>query len=260
MTPSAIPACAAGPDCGLILLVMGNEMATLILFDVDGTLTATNAADAKCYAAAFAHVFGMLLPTTDWGVYAQSTDSGIIHEVMKKARGHKASQKELDAFERSFVFELEQEFAANPDGFREIPGARALLDAIAARPGMRAGIASGGMRASASYKLSRIGVDATRFPAAFANDSISREGIVESAIARADGPYDDIVYVGDGPWDVKTSATMGMRFIGISGDAPAEKLYALGARICLQDFSDPEIFFEAVKSAEAPVASISLRK
>jgi len=227
-------------------------MTTLILFDVDGTLTATNAPDAKCYAAAFANVFGFPLPTTDWDVYLHSTDSGIIHEVMENTKGRKASQEELDAFEQSFVSELEQEFAALPEAFQEIPGAGALLDAIAARPDMNAGIASGGMRASASYKLSRCGVDATGLPSAFANDSITREGIIQCAIARADGLYDDIVYVGDGPWDAKTSAALGLRFIGISGDAPAEKLYAVGASICLANYSNPEAFFEAVENAKTP--------
>lgn len=231
---------------------LGNEMATLILFDVDGTLTATNVPDAKCYAAAFAHIFGTPLPTIDWGVYVHCTDSGIIHEVIEKERGHNASQEELKAFERRFVFELEQEFADAPDGFQEIPGAAAILDAVATRPGLSAGIASGGMRASASYKLSRIGVDAALFPASFSNDSITREGIAECAIARADGSFDDVVYVGDGPWDVETSALLGMRFVGIGGDAEAEKLYALGARVCLRDYSDPEAFFEAVRTTETP--------
>lgn len=230
-------------------------MAALILFDVDGTLTATNTSDAKCFAAAFARVFERPLPTTDWSVYRHCTDSGIIHEVMEGARGAKATQEELDAFERNFVAELEREFSVAPDGFHEIPGAAALLDAITARNGMTAGIATGGMKGSASYKLSRIGVDAGQYPASFANDSITREGIVECAIAQAGATREDVVYVGDGPWDVKTSAALGLRFIGISGDAPADALYALGAGICLDDFSDRDAFFEAVRHAQTPGAA-----
>ena len=226
---------------------------TLILFDVDGTLTATNACDAKCYAAAFEHVFGMPLPTTDWDEYEHATDSGIIHEVMMRVRGARAAASELDAFERRFVFELEAEFALNPKGFNEIPGARAILDAIAARPGMKAGIASGGMRASATYKLERIGVDAATFPGSYANDDVTREGIARCAIARAQDSGEDVVYVGDGPWDVRTSAAMGMRFIGITGDAhPDSRLRARGATVCIENYADPEAFFEAVKLATVP--------
>jgi phosphoglycolate phosphatase-like HAD superfamily hydrolase len=225
---------------------------TLILFDIDGTLTATNAADAKCYEAAFLKTFGIPLPTTDWSVYQHCTDSGIMHEVLQGAWGRRASDAELGAFERAFVVELEGEYARNPGAFSEIPGAREILEAIEARPDMRAAIATGGMRASACYKLSRIGVDALRLPAGFANDSTTREGIVECAIARADGVARDLVYVGDGPWDVKTSAALGLRFIGIVGDASPERLYAQGAEVCIESYGDPAKFFEAVRTAPVP--------
>ena len=46
-----------------------STLVTLVLFDIDGTLTATSAVDAQCYAAAFYRTFGFPLPTTDWDVY-----------------------------------------------------------------------------------------------------------------------------------------------------------------------------------------------
>lgn len=228
---------------------------TLIIFDIDGTLTATNYADAKCYEAAFEKVFGMPLPTTDWNAYVESTDSGIIHEVMFGHRGTKATQEEVDAFERRFVTELEAEFAVNPGAFLEIPGAKAILEAIGARPGLKAAIATGGMRGSATYKLSRIGVDVKQYPAGFANDSTRRHTIAACAIRRCGyepEPLPDVVYVGDGPWDARTSAEMGMRFIGITGDAHASRLAAEGAKVCIDNYSDQEAFFEAVAAAAVP--------
>jgi len=228
---------------------------TLVLFDIDGTLTATNAVDAKCYATAFQKTFSIPLPTTDWDEYVHVTDSGIVHEVLERMRGRPAAQQEVDAFEQAFVRELEAEYAVNPGGFREIPGAKAILDAIAARPGMKAAIATGGMRASACYKLSRIGVDAAQMPGGFSNDADTREGVAQCAIARADGRADgapDLVYVGAGPWDVRTAANMGMRFIGISGDASSDRLYAQGAGLCLTDYGDQDAFFDAVAKAGIP--------
>ena len=225
---------------------------TLILFDIDGTLTATNAVDAQCYAAAFKDTFAIPLPTTDWDTYVHVTDSGIIHEVLQAQRGSRASQDEIDAFERAFVRHLEAEFAHNPAGFAEIPGARAILDAIAARDGMQVAIATGGMRASAHYKLSRIGVDSTAYPAGSSNDADTRQGIARRAIELADSDPADLVYVGDGPWDAKTSASMGMRFIGITGDASPEHLLACGATICIDDYRDQDAFFQAVAAATVP--------
>ena len=231
---------------------------TLILFDIDGTLTATSGVDEKCYAAAFEKTFGLLLPTTDWSVYEHCTDFAIAREVVVSSRGAPPSAEECEAFERAFVVELEKEYAVNPGGFNEVPGAKAILEAIDARSDMRAAIATGGMRSSACYKLSRIGVDAASMPAGFANDAESREDIARCAASRADGHRQggdralDLVYVGDGPWDVKTSAAMNMRFIGIAGGASADRLRALGATVFLEDYSDQEAFWQAVRSASAP--------
>ena len=60
---------------------------TLILFDIDGTLTATSRCDADCYAAAFERTFSIPLPTTDWHAYKFVTDTGIITEVLETVRG-----------------------------------------------------------------------------------------------------------------------------------------------------------------------------
>jgi len=231
---------------------------TLILFDIDGTLTATSGVDEKCYAAAFERTFGLPLPTTDWDVYEHCTDFAIAREVVVSSRGVPPSAEECEAFEQAFVVELEKEYAVNPGAFNEVPGAKAILEAIDARSDMRAAIATGGMRLSACYKLSRIGVDATSMPAAFANDSERREDIARCAASRADGRRQggdralDLVYVGDGPWDVKTSAAMNMRFIGIAGGASADRLRALGATVFLEDYSDQAAFWQAVRSASAP--------
>jgi len=231
---------------------------TLILFDIDGTLTATNEVDAKCYATAFQRTFGRPLPTTDWDVYVFVTDTGIIHEVLEAERGSRATAAEIAAFERAFVEALEAEYAVNPGGFAEIPGAKAVLDAIEARSGMQAAIATGGMRGSGTYKLSRIGVDAPALPGGFSNDDDTREGVARCAVARADAlagahaATHDLVYVGDGPWDVRTSAAVGMRFIGISGDASGERLYAEGASVCLENYLDQDAFFRAVEDARVP--------
>lgn len=229
---------------------------TLILFDIDGTLTATNAVDEKCYASAFEATFGLALPSTDWSVYKHCTDFAIAQEALESARGVPGTPEELAAYERAFVVELEKEFAVNPSGFREIPGACAILDAIAARPGVHAAIASGGMRSSACYKLARIGIDGTAMPAGFANDGITREDIARCAVAQANGHSNtnelDLVYVGDGPWDAKTSAAMNMRFIGITGDASQERLRAFGAKTFLHDYRDQEAFWRAVEEATVP--------
>ncbi|MBI3191378.1 MAG: hypothetical protein HYZ36_01850 [Pedosphaera parvula] len=48
----------------------------LVIFDIDGTLTETNAVDADCYVRALAEVFGFADVDTDWSTYPHVTDSG----------------------------------------------------------------------------------------------------------------------------------------------------------------------------------------
>jgi len=239
------------------------EQPTLVLFDVDGTLTATNKVDAECYAAAFGRVFGFALPTTDWAAYAHVTDSGIIHETLEHAWGRPASADELAAFESAFVEALQEAHARCPDGFREIPGAAAILESIGARSDMAAGIASGGMRGSAYFKLACAGIRADALPGGFANDAVTRHGIVRCAITRCaagrpaggsgvPAAFHDIVYVGDGPWDVRTSADLGMRFVGVTGDGQRARLHALGVAVCVEDYRNADAFFAALEAASSP--------
>ena len=49
----------------------------LLVFHVDGTLTATNEVDTCCFTRAFLEVFCVEL-NTSWHIYPHRTDSGII--------------------------------------------------------------------------------------------------------------------------------------------------------------------------------------
>lgn len=225
---------------------------TLVLFDVDGTLTATGDSDMRCYAVTFEKVFGMPLPSLDWHAYNYVTDSGVLGEVLEQRRGSFVTQDELERFEAALVAELEAAYKANADAFHEIPGARRLLQEIADRDDFHAGLATGCMKQSALFKLSKIGVDADSMPGGFANDSVLREEILEHAINRAGLTTNDIVYVGDSPWDVRAAAALNIGFIGIARQVNVQRLQAAGATVFFRDYSDPGAFFEAVRSAPVP--------
>ncbi|MBI4556862.1 MAG: HAD family hydrolase [Candidatus Hydrogenedentes bacterium] len=225
----------------------------LILFDIDGTLTATSECDLRCYAATFQELFGFPLPYLDWHAYRHVTDSGIIGEVLEQRRGSYVTPEELVEFERRFVLKLETEFCRHPEAFREIPGAKALLESLRSVVGLAVALATGGMRASALFKLSKVGIDGQELPAAFANDSFTREGIAKLAILRAGGAT-DVIYVGDGVWDVNTAASLGLRFIGITQESSSERLQRAGANVWLSDFLDQGAFLRALDTAAAPCA------
>lgn len=224
----------------------------VILFDIDGTLTATTHADNDCYKAAFETTFGFPLPTTDWHCYKNVTDVGIIQEVMEKSGRPSATAEAIGQFEERYVEELAQSFTRQPEGFTEVPGAHALLETLRAAQGVAIALATGGMRRTALFKLRQIGVDGTTMPGAFANDAISRADIARIAIQRTGVTPSDVVYIGDGAWDVSTAAELGIRFVGVCSEYSRERLAASGATAILEDYTDPLRTFAAIESATVP--------
>ena len=225
---------------------------TLILFDIDGTLTSTGEADMRCFAAAFQRLFGFPVPSFDWHYYTQFSDSGVMGEILEGHRGTFASPEEIELFEAALVQELEREYAANPDAFQAVPGAKTLIEAVSASPNHGFSLATGCLRGSALFKLAKIGIDARDFPGGFSNDTPLRSEIAQNAIARADEQTDDIVYVGDGVWDVRVAKTLGIRYLGVTWEADVERLKAEGATAWVHDFRDLDVFWTALGAASVP--------
>lgn len=232
----------------------------LVLFDVDGTLTATSRIDNTCYARAFRRTFGQEIPTTDWLCYHHVTDVGILHELLDKERGEPLSPEEIERFENNYRRELEGAFIRKPAEFRSVPGAREALRAISESSTTRVALATGGMRQTALFKLGRAGIDGSRMPGAFANDGISRADIARTAIQRAEVETEDVVYVGDGEWDVRTAAELGMRFVGVVHESDAERLRAAGATTFVTDYADAKAFGVALETATVPAQIESPRR
>lgn len=224
----------------------------IVLFDIDGTLTATTNADNGCYERAFERSFGFPLPTTDWHLYEHVTDIGIVQEVMRNAAKPPAADTDIARFEETYAAELAHAFAAHPTGFLEVPGARRILEHFRCNGKSVAALATGGMRRTALFKLRQINVDGAAMPGAFANDAISRADIALLAIQRTGVTPDDVVYVGDGAWDVATAAELGIRFVGICREYARERLEAAGAEVILADYSDLDAALEAIATAPVP--------
>ena len=225
---------------------------TFLLFDLDGTLTATGISDVKCYRLAFERAFGVPLPSADWHTFTHSTDACIVGESLERQRGSGASAAEMDRFEEILVGVQREEFASNPADIVEVPGARRIIEHVLAEPGFSCGVATGGMRASALFKLSAIGIDASVLPGGFANDGYSRVEILECAIRNAKASIENTVYFGDAVWDAYTCAEMGLRLVGITHEYCEDRLREAGASVFLNSFEDMDAFYDAVRNATVP--------
>ena len=54
----------------------------LAIFDIDGTVRATQEVEGRCYATAFEEVCGFSLSTLDWNEYSEATSSGIFRSIL----------------------------------------------------------------------------------------------------------------------------------------------------------------------------------
>ena len=214
----------------------------LVIFDIDGTLCATADSDAVCYANAFQRVFGNPLPSLDWHKYQHVTDRGILWEALEWIRGEKPTLEEQELFEDTFMEEMETAYLKAPDEFKEIPGALAMFHELRNSDDVTLSLATGCLRRSALFKLDKIGLDARNIPGGFACDAVSRIDIVKKSVEEAGTHIPDRVYVGDGVWDVRTCAALGIRFVGITAQSDSERLKAHGAGVCLEDFTNLQSF------------------
>ena len=226
-----------------------------LLFDIDGTLALTAEADGPCFADAYQAVFHHAPESVVWEDYAHVTDWGILDESLGNTRGRSSTRAERAAFEDAYRAAWEVAQNANPAACEEVPGAAALVAEIVANPQTRCGVATGGTRAAAQFKLSAVGIDPNHLPGAYANDSISRSSILLNALRVLGARPADVVYVGDGGWDVQTCRTLGMPFIGIAAETSADMLQSAGANAVMANFADRDAFWSAVECAVPPSPS-----
>ncbi len=223
----------------------------LVLFDIDGTLTHSQAIDGELYLGSLAEVFGFTDVGSDWSAYRHTTDAGILRELFESRLGREPSASEVTAFRAHFIEAIAA--AAARTAFRAIDGAARALSEVEQLPSHRVALATGGWSDSARCKMRSAGLDYDAFPAASADDAIARTAImriaVERAGARLDGRPRGIVYVGDGVWDARACRELGLPFIGIACGDAAERLRSEGAHAVLADYSNLGAFCDALRRA-----------
>lgn len=227
---------------------------SLAIFDVDGTLTRTQAIDADCFIRALALELEIGAAETDWSAYLHTTDLGIAQEILERRRGRRATEAELARLRAGFARLLAEAADADASAFVEIAGAGALVASLRTSTAWAAAIATGGWRDCALLKLARAGIDAVGLPAAFAEDGPAREAIVSAALARAGGPegFARVVCVGDAVWDARTARQLHLPFVGVAINGRAMALRSEGVTEIIPDLRDPDAVLHALALARVP--------
>jgi phosphoglycolate phosphatase-like HAD superfamily hydrolase len=229
---------------------------TLVVFDLDGTLTRTVAVDGECYLRAFADALGVKDVDDAWSEYEHVTDLGVMHAVFQSRFGRAPVPTEVDAFVDCFVGLLRGRYESAADAFGEIPGATAFLARLR-HAGWAVAMATGGWERSARFKIGAAHLGAGHLPAAFAEDGPARHDIVQAAIARAKTYYREpafhrIVLVGDAIWDLRCAQTLGLPFVAVAHPDHARRFGELGASHVIEHFIDQDACVRCLEEARIP--------
>lgn len=233
----------------------------LVIFDIDGTLTNTSAIDEVCFRAAYSELLELHDISLDLETCPHVSDTGITRHIYQSNLARAPHDHEEAVICTRVVDLLTEHYRRDPSHFAEVSGAVAMLERLAEKRDWVIAVATGCWRTSAEMKLRAAQLALQHKPAGFAEDGPSRETIVSAAIGRAKQRYnrtsfDKIVSVGDGVWDVKTAANLGLSFVGIAEGTRAETLRQHGARNIVPDFSDDVSFFTYLEDALIPQQSL----
>lgn len=224
--------------------------ASLVLFDVDGTLIDTAGAGRQAITRAFGRVFAAgEVATRAAGVeYAGRTDPLILADVARAlgvaGRDYEARRAEL---ETAFLDELTREMRRAEPRRRVLPGVLALLEDLAARDGVWLGLVTGNLEAGARVKLEPFGLNRFFPGGGFSSDHPDRREIARIARdklavqAGVEFPAERVAVVGDTPLDVDCARANGFRAVAVdTGWVPRAALERAAPDALLDGLEDRE--------------------
>ncbi len=206
---------------------------TLIVFDIDGTLTDTVLLHKSAFVQALTQL-GVKEIDTNFNAYKHHTDYHIAKTIYEKDTGLSFDSKQETIFE-DFLFNIIHE-----GSFSEINGAQQMIAALEADTDTGICYATGSLLRPAVCKLQRTGINCMPLQIAASNGVETRENIVQAAIQQAKAFYeqdhfDRIISIGDGLWDLLTARNLGLEFIGI-GTLHQQLLAEHGATLHFRDW------------------------
>jgi HAD superfamily hydrolase (TIGR01509 family) len=196
-----------------------------VIFDVDGTLIDTVDLHAKAWQEAF-RKFGAEIDFDEIRGKIGKGGDNLIPTLLPRDLVERC-QEEIEEY-RSDLFQRDYLPRATP-----FPGVRALFERIVA-DGRKVVLASSAKEAELNFHRNLIGAS-DLIQAATSKDDVEKSkpcpDIFEAALAKvAPLGAEDVVVIGDSPWDVKAAAKLGIRTIGVRcGGFAEEELLEAGA-------------------------------
>lgn len=184
-----------------------------VIFDIDGTLLQSASVDDALYRASVTAVLGPVRFRPSLSDYDFVTDSGILSQVLND-NSLQPNPEQISGVKANFVEALSSHIRENGP-FREVPGAKKMLDSLAASEIHSVAIATGGWLDTALLKLESANFDLTHLPLATSDDHFERTEIMQLALSRLGSEFNSITYYGDGPWDRDACLVLGWNFVAV---------------------------------------------
>jgi len=216
----------------------------LIISDIDGTLLNSMKIDDECFFETFVELYNYqpdLSRIDELKSITSGTDLGLFKHIYTEIFSKQPDLKDVFIFKERFI----------SNSFIEIEGALGFYNELMRIGNYRFAVATGCWSESAVLKLNAIGFDTSKFPISSSDAMPLRKDIINRSMILAeefysDSGYEDIIYIGDGKWDLLAAQLCGIRFIGI-GSQSEEVLMPLGAEFSFKDYSDLKGLFKAIE-------------
>ena len=203
----------------------------LIVFDVDGTLVGGERHDWACFDQAIEAVLSFKPTPEFFASLPEITAQAMAAEAVARVGREKGKGLE-ENIRDEYLRRLRLVHLNDPLAFPARNGVVGLLARLSKLNGVGVAIATGDWRSTSSFKLGAAGIDTSTMPMATSSDAPSRSEIIQLAARRAKRPLSDVVYIGDGVWDLKACKALGVPFIGTG--ARLELLKNAGAEHMLE--------------------------
>lgn len=218
---------------------MRTTSATVLLFDIDGTLVTTGGAGRRAMQRAFAEI-GADTETLAFP-FDGLTDRRIVRQGLEKL-GHTVDERAIDRVLAAYVRALSEEVSQVPaERYRVHAGMRRAIGLARAR-GAAIGLGTGNVREGARLKLERVELYAEFEFGGFGCDAEARDQLVrigaERGAARLGRALAEcrVVVIGDTPKDVAAAHAIGAECIGVgTGSFSAAVLRESGATAAFDD-------------------------
>lgn len=197
----------------------GSAGMKLLLFDIDGTILATNGAGTRAVQRAFEMVHGVevAIEAID---FAGKTDPLILKEIYINELGRGHSQEEASEIYKYYVTYLKEEITTAE--VEVMPGVRNLLNILSKKDDLALGVATGNIEEGAHIKLSKVSLAAHFSFGGYGSDSEIREFLIRRAMERArvhvnnGGGFEETYVIGDTPFDIIHGRAAGARTVAVA--------------------------------------------